>query len=204
MNLIWQRRILFVLLMVTSIAFADDVPWYQDSSILSAFDNLNKSLNKVYPTVVSICYITGILLLLRAFFMLKKLGYKTAFMHAGSSMLSPAAVMITGVVLMYTPKVLSIFMITLYGQDVGNTQSWIQVHSGGTSWYSSIVPLIGLVQVIGLVAFLRGWLYLMKATGENAPPGNMSKGFIHIIGGVMAVNITGTIDVVNKSLGMLT
>jgi hypothetical protein len=30
----------------------------------------------------------------------------------------------------------------------------------------------------------------------------LGKGLMHILGGVMAVNITGTIDLVNQSLGL--
>ena len=35
---------------------------------------------------------------------------------------------------------------------------------------------------------------------NNPQPGAVSKGFIHVIGGVLAINITGTMDVVANTL----
>ena len=57
---------------------------------------------------------------------------------------------------------------------------------------AALAPMIGTIQVIGLIAFLRGWLLITKSTGEQPQPGAVSKGFIHVIGGVLAINITCT------------
>ena len=177
----------------------------QAASFESIFANLDQSLNQIYPVLISLCYLLGVFFILKAFFMLKKMGYKTAFMHAGSSMIGPAAVLITGVVLMYTPKVLEIFFLTLYGtKEVTAVNGWAGV-SGDSSiatWESAIKPMIGVIQVIGLCAFIKGWVHIMKATGENAPPGNLSKGVMHVFAGVLSINITGTIDVINRSIGL--
>lgn len=176
------------------------------ASFSSIFEHLDTSLNKILPSLIALCYLLGLFFILKAFYMLKKLGYKTAFMHAGSSMLGPAALIMIGIILMYTPEFLKIMLLSLYGtSEVTSIVEWKAAHksTGGVdSWESSIIPLVGIIQVIGLFAFIRGWVLVMKATGENAPPGNLSKGIMHVVGGVLAINITGTIDLVNQSLGL--
>ena len=178
----------------------------QRKSFASIFEHLDHSLNKVLPSLIALCYLLGLFFILKALYMLKKLGYKTAFMHAGSSMLGPAALIMIGTILMYTPEFLKIMLLSLYGKsEVTSIVEWKATHqsTGGVdSWESSIIPLVGIIQVIGLFAFIRGWVLVMKATGENAPPGNLSKGIMHVVGGVLAINITGTIDLVNQSLGL--
>lgn len=169
----------------------------------SMMQNLSNNMEDVYPMVQGFCYLLGVFMVLKGMFMLKKLGYKTAFMHAGSSMVGPAAVIMIGVIMMYAPEFLRIMFFTLYGDaNVANTKSWVSSHSGSDTWYHAIKPAIGVVQVVGLCSFIRGWVLMIKSTGENAPPGNIGKGMMHIFGGVMAINITGTIDMINKSLGI--
>ena len=176
-----------------------DTVYNQLDSFSTIFQNLSNSLNKGFPALIALCYLLGIFFILKALYTLKKLGYKTAFMHAGSSMLGPAAMVIIGVILMYTPGFLKIMFMTLYGTDhVTSVTAWVNAphfkgaSSGGGShhnWDTVIKPLIGVIQFIGLCSFIRGWLLVMKSTGENAPPGNLSKGLMHVIGGVLAINI---------------
>lgn len=167
------------------------------------FAHLDGSLNKVYPMLIGLAYTLGVLLILKSMLMFKKHGYKTAFMSASSSLLGPFAVLLIGVMLIYTPSVLDIFFMTIYGSsEVQNTMTWASAASTD-AWYAALVPMIGLIQVIGLCAFIRGWTLLLRATGEGqSTPGSVGKGVMHIIGGVMAVNITGTIDLINQSLGL--
>lgn len=169
---------------------------------LSIFENLNTSLEDIYPALQKICWIAGVFFVLKGLYMLKKMGYKTAFMGGGAGMTGPAIIVVIGVILINTPAFIKIMLTTLFAQDsVQSTASW-EARQGSDTWYSAITPMIGLIQVIGIVAFLRGWILLVKANNENAPPGNMSKGFLHVVAGVMAINITGTIDVINKTLGL--
>ena len=56
-----------------------------------------------------------------------------------------------------------------------------------------------IFQVIGLAAFLRGWLLIAKSA-QGQQQGNTSKGFIHIFGGILAMNVIGTLQILNNTL----
>ena len=166
------------------------------------FQNLNESMVKIYPALITACYIMGFFLIVKAVFSLKKLGHKTAFMGSSGNLIGPTMLIIIGVILINAPSFIEILIETLYASQVTDTKSWIEVKSGDGLWYSSITPIISLIQVVGLFAFLRGAIILTKACNENAQPGNIPKGLMHIIGGVMAINITGTIDLINNTMGI--
>ena len=59
-----------------------------------------------------------------------------------------------------------------------------------------MTALLGLVQVMGVIAFIRGWVLLGHAGEQNAQQGMFGKGLTHIIGGILAINIVGTKDLI--------
>lgn len=166
------------------------------------FINLDTSLNQIWAFLTATCYITGLSLTLSAVYKLKKFGEKTAFMHNTKGLLAPSAAFAIGVGLMYSPTFLENWNMTIFGTpNVMSTLTWESANSG-IDWADAIEPMIGTVQVIGLIAFLRGWLLVVKATGEQPQPGAVSKGIIHVVGGVMAINITGTMDALANTFGL--
>jgi len=56
-------------------------------------------------------------------------------------------------------------------------------------WSSLINTIVLFIQLIGLIAFVRGW-FILASVGSpgGAQQGAFSKGLIHIIGGVIAIN----------------
>lgn len=197
---------LLPLAFVSILAFAVDTADLssQVSAITGSgiFSNIEASMEKVYPAMVNACYICGYFLIAKAIFKLKKLGHKTAFMGSSGNLIGPIALILLGVILINTPAFIKLLVQTMYNNKIQSTISWSNQQSGQESWFASIIPIISLVQVIGIFAFLRGVIILTKACNENAQPGNIPKGLMHILGGVMAINITGTIDLINSTLGL--
>ena len=148
------------------------------------------------------CYLVGFSLTVSAIYKLKKFGERTAFMHNSKGLLAPSAAFGIGIYLMYVPTFLETWNETLFGYpNPEATLSW-QSSNAGIDWADALAPMIGTIQVIGLIAFLRGWLLITKSTGEQPQPGAVSKGFIHVIGGVLAINITGTMDMLAATFGL--
>lgn len=184
-----------LLIFTSQIVFADTPVTPSD-----IFDNLNISMEKIYPSLIRIINLAGYFMILKAFFMLKKLGHRTAFMGGSGSLMGPIGVIFIGIVMINAHEFIKILVTTLFQDKVQNTKAW-EASKGSDSWFTALTPMIGLIQVIGLLAFFRGVIILTKACNENAQPGNVSKGLMHILGGVMAINITGTIDLIDRTLG---
>ena len=191
-----KKTLFFILAVFVTIAYADT------TSFSSLFTNLNDSLDEVWQMLIAICYLTGFALTLGAIYKLKKFGERTAFMHNSKGLIAPSAAFFIGINLMFAPAYLKVWNATLFGySDVQSTLAWEQ-ENAGIDWADALAPMIGTIQVIGLIAFLRGWLLVTKSTAEQPQPGAVSKGFIHIVGGVLAINITGTLDIISNTFGI--
>ena len=186
----------YILFLVSAIAMADTT-----TTLSSMFESLNSSLNQVWQMLIATCYLVGFSLTLVAIYKLKKFGERTAFMHNSKGLIAPSASFVIGVFLMWAPTFLPIMNATFFGySQIQSTLSWESSHSG-IDWADALSPMIETIQVIGLIAFLRGWLLITKVTAEQPQPGAVSKGTIHVVGGVLAINITGTMDVLSNKFG---
>lgn len=60
--------------------------------------------------------------------------------------------------------------------------------------------VLGFVQIIGGIAFIRGFL-VMKNAVEGSGQATVAAGLTHIIGGTMAINIVAMLKVIDKTFG---
>lgn len=60
-----------------------------------------------------------------------------------------------------------------------------------------------VIAVVGLVGFIRGWMQLVKLSKGSAGQGESFGGaMVFIVGGLLAINIPWTIDVVARTMGV--
>jgi intracellular multiplication protein IcmC len=57
------------------------------------------------------------------------------------------------------------------------------------------------VQVIGVIAFVRGWLILKKVV-EGSGNVSLAQGLTHILGGVLAINIFQFLLIMDHTFGL--
>ena len=173
-------------------------------SIDSIFSNLSTSLSGVSQFLTALSYVIGIYLTVSAVFKFKKFGHRTAFMHVEAGMFGPIMQFFIGVGLLYTPTFIGVLNATVFGDSSIDDVMAYSTSGSSPDWASAIEPMYQTIQVIGLIAFLRGWLILTKSVQKDGgnQPGQTTKGIIHIIGGVMAMNITRTIDIITASFGL--
>ena len=173
-------------------------------SIDSIFSNLSTSLSGVSQFLTALSYVIGIYLTVSAVFKFKKFGHRTAFMHVEAGMFGPIMQFCIGVGLLYTPTFIGVLNATVFGDSSIDDVMAYSTSGSSPDWATAIEPMYQTIQVIGLIAFLRGWLILTKSVQKDGgnQPGQTTKGIIHIIGGVMAMNITRTIDIITASFGL--
>ena len=176
---------------------------FDTTSMLNMLQNLDRSMPGIGQFLLGLCYLMGLGFVVSAVWRLKKFGHRTAFMHTETGIIAPLVLFLMGVLLLYTPGLFKIFNYTLFANtDFQNISDWQSQHTGG-KWMPVISPMLQLIQVIGLVSFIRGWLVLSRATNAQSQPGNVSKGIVYVISGILAMNVTRTIDLITTSLGLL-
>ncbi|MGE4352440.1 MAG: hypothetical protein AB7E52_09675, partial [Bdellovibrionales bacterium] len=115
---------------------------------------------------------------------------------------------VIGAVLISTGTSFSGVMASLFGDSTVtnvftyNGISWSNISSDDSTMENAkktVNAVFAFVQILGLIAFVRGWIVLKTALdgGQATVP----QGLVFVIGGVMAVNITRMIEIFDKTFG---
>ncbi|MEC8460899.1 MAG: hypothetical protein VXY77_01690 [Pseudomonadota bacterium] len=176
-------------------------------TVSTVMTNINDQIDYVKLFIIGISYLLGAGFCISAVMKLKKYGTRTAFMAVETSMLGPLLQFFIGVSLFYLLDLFKVINTTLYGESNSMFATAESVFNyDGTNQNSDyeiyITPIFSIVQIIGLISFLRGWSQLVRATAAGqSQPGSIPKGITHIVAGVLAVNIYQLINVFYFSIG---
>jgi len=162
------------------------------------------SIARDYPNewrlITAAAYLSGWALVMFGIIKMKRLGSQQMMGH--HIIMGPALAMIlSGAALIYSPTMFQALNTSLFGSPdisplaIGTTEI--------ANWDVLVRDVEGFIQIVGLIAFIRGWFIMSKLGREGGShQGGFGKGLTHIIGGVLAINIEGTKDVVFATLGI--
>ncbi len=191
------------------LAFVLLLPTTAFSAVVVNFNTMLSALkNNCGPIIIFVgatAYVMGIWFIVSAVMGLKRLGESAAMAsQTHGSMSGPLMKLIIGVVLVYLPSTIDVSVTTLWGYGIlGSDSSSVVSYSAASS--DPFGPIkegaIAVVRVIGYVSFVRGLVMLSHSGDQGSQQGSFGKGFMHIIGGVLAINIVGTIKIIGNTLG---
>ena len=148
----------------------------------------------------AIAFVLGFWFMISAVQELKMIGHAQHGMSSPQGGLGkPLTRFILGVALLYFPTTIDTAVATLWGSggimgyDTVSVGEFDQVKAG----------IFALVQAVGYISFVRGFVILSRSTQQGAQQGSLGKGVVHIVGGIMAINIAATIEVIKNSLGFV-
>ncbi len=170
-----------------------------DPNLQTMLINLQSSYPNLWRLLTATAYVVGFFFILRAIHYMKVYGEMRTMMASNASVKTPVTLIIVGSALIYAPTAFQTLMMTTFGSANVTPLSYAGHYSGWSN--QATVALLGLVQIIGLIAFIRGWIFLARAGEQSSQPGAFGKGMTHIIGGLLAINIVGTWDVIKATLG---
>lgn len=174
--------------------------WY--SGQLDVLNNLADSLVQVEYLVTGAAYLMGIGFAMKAFFTLKSHGEQRSSMSGTGNMKEAVVYVMVAMMLLYFPSAFEALMNTTFGYSSVLSYSenpYLTSIIGTDSEVGNSITLI--IQVVGLFAFIRGWIMIARgATQGGQTQGQTGKGLMHIFGGILAMNIVGTIEVITNTL----
>lgn len=148
--------------------------------------------------VTAIAYVAGMVLIIYGIIKLKHLGESRTMMSREHHVGGPLIQIIAGVVLLYIPTAVQVGMSTF----------WTNPNPGGyvipEDQYGDFLKVVYLiVQFIGTIAFIRG-VFILSHLGQQGggQQGALSKGILHIIGGIFCINIYQFVQVIMYTLGL--
>lgn len=171
---------------------------YADSSINfnTMMTALKTNMEPVIVLTKAAGYVLGFTMVISAIMDLKKIGQSQG--GAEGALGGPLFRLALGVALIYYPFTISIGNATLTGS------SSIQAYPTGSGgqFEQAKQGAVALIQVIGYVSFIRGFITLGHSTKPGSQAGTVGKGVLYVVGGILAINIVTTMQIVGNTLGI--
>ena len=187
-----------LLFLYSEIVFAQNDPASSGVDATQMLINLNTHLPAVFRLISAFSYVLGFIMAVRGVYYLKLYGELRTMTASQTSLRTPVTYLIAAAALMFMPTVIHIFIKTSFGYD--SPLRYDQINS--TINPILLQALVGIVQLVGFIAFIRGWLILIaNASHSGGGQNSMGKALTHIIGGVLAINIVGLVDVLWNTFG---
>ena len=175
------------------------------SNQVDVLSNIANSLAPVEKLVSGAAYLMGLGFAFKALLSLKQNAERTMSSASNASVKEPAVFMLVACVLIYLPTGFQVIMNTTFGYSnvlayapISSNNSTLNVLFGQDSAVGESLSLI--IQTIGLIAFVRGWVLIARSASQGQPPGGTGKGLTHVFGGILAMNIVGPLQIINNTL----
>jgi intracellular multiplication protein IcmC len=178
-----------------------------DASPIGILNNIANSLLPIERLVTGAAYLMGLGFAIKALMTLKSHSESRGQSAGGggNSMKEPLVYLLVAGMLVYFPTGFEVLMNTTFGY--GNVLAYAPVNSsspvlnslfGSDSEVGYALSLF--IQTIGVFAFVKGWVLIARSAGHGQQPGGAGKGLMHVFGGILAMNIIGTLEVINNTL----
>lgn len=172
----------------------------------AAITNLTESFDSLVHLVTGASYIIGIFLIAKGIMSLSVFGRQTMSSAQRGEVSGPVVWIFVGALLMYLPTTLETGLTTVYGDAdlaaAGDIMAYAPV-TAGENWEQLSNVIIKYVKLVGLIAFVRGWIILSKMGHAGAQPGSMGKGLTHVIGGILLINVVETVNILATTFGVI-
>lgn len=172
------------------------------ASINSILTSLAPSLPNIERLVTGFSYIMGIAFIMYAIGDLRDLSDKNTQHSVEGGYWSPLIYLIMGTALLYLPSAISAMEATFFGSNSplsysGTTAAQFKQLSDNATYVVK-----ELIKLAGLVWFIRGCTLMASSSNPGVQHG--LRGFVFLIGGIFAMNFTGTFEVLKSTLQSIT
>ncbi len=171
----------------------------QDSANMMV--NLSRSYPQLQRLITGAAVLIGLGLTMRAIYYLKVYGEMRTMMASQGNLKVPLIYLMVAAALIYLPQTINDFMLSSFGTTQITPLNYNVSSINGLSLQATNA-ILGFVQIIGLISFVRGWMIVAKSAQGSAQGASFGKGATHIIGGILAINIVGTKDALWATLGL--
>lgn len=173
---------------------------------VTALENLSNTFGSISFLVVAISQLIGVVLVFRGIAMYKIFATQTMSSAQKGELAGPLVHVVVGVIMIYLGSSIDVSVETLFGSansSAGDIKAYLPA---GTEekWQALMAVLVKYFKLIGLLAFVKGWIILSKMGHAGVQPGSMGKGLTHIIGGVLLMNMVDTMQLLSCTFGFST
>ena len=122
-------------------------------------------------------------------------------MATQTSLKQPLTWMCVGMAFIALPSTVDLALNTLFesGGGILSYEDWDRASSD--LLFSDLMDsTFTIIQLVGLISFGRGWFIIDQSAQQSGGQASFGKGLIHIIGGVIGLNIVQTVNILNNTI----
>lgn len=164
--------------------------------------NFASQFPDIEQLVTAAAYVLGFVFVVRAIYYLKIYGELRTMMSSNASLRPPLTYLLVGVAFIYLPTTIDVVLATVYNTSEVTPISYSS-DTGGVAYGEAIRVFYMFIQLIGYIAFIRGWI-IISHTAQQTGRETVGKGIVHIIGGILAINVVETKDILWNTFGFPT
>jgi len=183
-----------LLFLIPVVAQAANVSTYSAADMLKHISEQVPSLTRL---VTALAYVMGMYFIFLGVLRLKHAGEMRTMMSHEHSMKAPLIYLGIGAMLLYLPSSVQMGLSTFWAEP--NPYGYIDESD---QWMEFFNACFMIVQLVGIIAFIRGLVMLSQLAGHGGGQGGFAKGMMHIIGGIFCINIYQFVQVVMVTLGL--
>jgi intracellular multiplication protein IcmC len=175
-------------------------------SLDTALNNITQSFSNIQSLIYATTYVIGVGLVVKGLMMAKIFGSQTMASTQRGELAGILIHIFIGALLIYVPSTLDTSLVTVFGTGTAGVKGYndllaYQSLSGSEQWTALSQIALKYLTLIGMIAFVRGWLLLAKLGHSGSQPGGLGKGLMHVIGGVLLINGVETFNILARTLG---
>lgn len=163
--------------------------------IAQFFERFNFLAGDFQRLITGITYLIGLMFAYRAVYALKLYGEARTMMSNHANVKAPAIYTFVAAVFLYLPTAVGTVNQAIFGD--GTPLGYSSLYIDHTRLY--LTGILAFIRVIGLISFIRGWIYLAALAQQGGHQNSSGKALTHIVGGVLAYNIEATLELLHNS-----
>ncbi len=186
---------------VINMAYAVDFGNINPSHINAAtmITNLGKSIPNLMELVTAIAYVMGFFFVINGLFHLKKYGEQRSQSSGDASLKGPLLYLFVSAALIYLPTTIRTGFNTFWTEPM----PYAYDTDKKDAWSALITASYMIIQLIGVIAFIRGLVMLTSLGGHGGQQqGGLSKALAHIIGGILCIDLYDFLQTVLNTLAL--
>ena len=159
--------------------------------------NLSTEIPNLMRFVTALAYVMGFFFVFKGILSLKEFGESRTMMSSQHSLSTPLLYLFVGSALIYLPSTVQTGLSTFW--DTPDIYGYVS--SGGDPWDELINACFMVIQLIGVIAFIRG-LIILTHLGGQGQPGQFGRAMAHIVGGILCLNLYQFLQAIVSTLGI--
>lgn len=184
---------------LSTILFSTSVHAANLPNLQTMITNFATAVPNMMRLVTAASYVMGMMMVAASVVGMKHFGELRMAMNKEHGIWGPIIELLVGCSLLYLPTTIRAGLNTFWV-----TTNPYAYETAADSSSSFMQTAFTIVQLIGVIAFIRGLMMLNQLGSQQASPQLLGKAAAHLTGGILCINIYNTIKMLEATIGMAT